>query len=292
MTNWTGEEREKWSRDRSGFSSVDLLVVLGIGLVIGIVLLIGVPQWNRTRGASQSTVALENLRELTIAWTLYASDNEGALPAAGSGIIDGIQSGFSGSNCQYLPHPVPSWAGPDAFNQGGWLGPGEARRGQIDPACSIFFSPLRTYLSGTPRFFRDPADPTTVALPGINNGKALPRVRSFSMNQWIGGPGSGSRPDIAPARKLDELPGGLRGDLVVFLGESPDSIDDGYFVIPPDQSMPGESIPAGYHNGGTGPVSFADGHGELVQWTPSSPEASSPIDPLAWKWLTEHSRVK
>jgi prepilin-type processing-associated H-X9-DG protein len=61
-------------------------------------------------------------------------------------------------------------------------------------------------------------------------------------------------------------------DALVFVDERDDSIDDGEFAI----DMVANQIvnfPAGYH-GGSGGVTFADGHAEIHRWR--SPELQAP----------------
>jgi prepilin-type processing-associated H-X9-DG protein len=51
----------------------------------------------------------------------------------------------------------------------------------------------------------------------------------------------------------------------VFLDESPDGIDDGYFLVFLDRHWLWANLPANYHNGACG-FSFADGHSEIRKW--------------------------
>src|SRR5690349_10891085 len=67
---------------RSGFTLVELLVVIGIiAVLIGILL----PTLNRAREQSRSAVCMNNLRQLGIAYMMYANDNNGWLPASARG---------------------------------------------------------------------------------------------------------------------------------------------------------------------------------------------------------------
>lgn len=56
--------------------------------------------------------------------------------------------------------------------------------------------------------------------------------------------------------------------IFVTLDEHPDSINDGYFLNNPDGMGAGAwgDAPASYH-GGSGGLSFADGHAEIHKWT-------------------------
>ena len=68
----------KTPNSRSGFTLVELLVVLGvIGLLAGLLL----PALAQARLRGQSAQAMNNLRQLGLAWLLYADDHGGRLPA-------------------------------------------------------------------------------------------------------------------------------------------------------------------------------------------------------------------
>ena len=54
-------------------------------------------------------------------------------------------------------------------------------------------------------------------------------------------------------------------NLLVFLDEHPDSINDGWFITNPYSSTEFEDLPANYHNRGCG-LSYADGHAEIHKW--------------------------
>jgi prepilin-type processing-associated H-X9-DG protein len=111
----------------------------------------------------------------------------------------------------------------------------------------------------------------------------VPRIRSMSMNGWVGGPGwdasgkweIGGGPDAwAVYRKSTDINNPGPSQTFVFLDERQDSINDGYFVVDmagyPDQ--PGSwkmgNFPGSYHNG-AGTFSFADGHAEIKRWADS-----------------------
>jgi prepilin-type N-terminal cleavage/methylation domain-containing protein/prepilin-type processing-associated H-X9-DG protein len=64
-------------RKRSGFTLVELLVVMGIiALLVSILL----PSLNRAREAAQRTACLSNLRSVMQLMHLYAADNKGQIP--------------------------------------------------------------------------------------------------------------------------------------------------------------------------------------------------------------------
>lgn len=68
------------SRRATAFTVVELLIVIGL---IAVILSILLPVMNRARSASRSITCLSNLRQLTVAFHLFAERNEGLLPDPG-----------------------------------------------------------------------------------------------------------------------------------------------------------------------------------------------------------------
>ncbi|MHC4331052.1 MAG: type II secretion system protein, partial [Planctomycetota bacterium] len=59
-------------RRKEGFTLIELLVVIAI---IAILLAILMPALNRVREQGKRAVCLSNLKQLSLAWILYADDN-------------------------------------------------------------------------------------------------------------------------------------------------------------------------------------------------------------------------
>src|SRR5438045_2301354 len=64
-------------RSRTGFTLVELLVVIGIIAVLISVLL---PALSKARGRAQTVACASNLRQITTSALLYAAENKGSLP--------------------------------------------------------------------------------------------------------------------------------------------------------------------------------------------------------------------
>jgi prepilin-type processing-associated H-X9-DG protein len=121
-------------------------------------------------------------------------------------------------------------------------------------------------------------------------GHRMPRVRSLSMNNFIGAP---SRSNTSDANAISNPQGSSKyppyqkiSSIVVptltfvFLDEREDSINDGTFSTDADNPLHLRDVPASYH-GGAGGLSFADGHSEIHKWTAPwilQPIQSAPIN--------------
>ena len=71
----TGTVRSKFS-NRAGFTLIELLVVIAI---IAVLMAILMPALNRAREQGKRAACLNNLRQLTMAWIMYADDNDGKM---------------------------------------------------------------------------------------------------------------------------------------------------------------------------------------------------------------------
>jgi len=70
---------------RRGFTLVELLVVIAI---IALLMAILMPVLNSAREQGDRAVCLSNLKQLTLAWIMYADDNDGEICAANVGHSD------------------------------------------------------------------------------------------------------------------------------------------------------------------------------------------------------------
>src|SRR5205807_299999 len=92
--------------------------------------------------------------------------------------------------------------------------------------------------------------------------RGVTRVRSYSMNGWMGSRymESNSRPSgFRTFVRENELAAARPSALWVLLDEHESSIDDGWFLVTMDDSRPFASYPAMRHQHGYG-INFADGH--------------------------------
>lgn len=150
---------------------------------------------------------------------------------------------------------------------------------------------LGPYLGRNPSYFRCPADRSTTTIAG----QRFARVRSVSMNNWVGGIAWSNDNRYRVYRNESEI--GAPGNKWVMTDERPDSIND--FLL---NVQMGEDIiisyPGSFHSSGTW-FSYADGHVDYKRWTTA--ELTRPyvvgrflslgIQPGKedWTWLTERT---
>jgi len=258
---------------RRGFTLIELLVVIAIIAILAAMLLPGLA---KAKQQAQGTLCIANLKQLTLGWIMYAGDNRGYLPKNGDEGNQPTTPNQPNVDPQWCPGEMQGSTPGLATSQGPPPIPGEQtnifwiQHGQIYP-----------YI-GSPGPYRCPADRST-AMGGNAyplGGKGNPRVRSMSMNAWIGPYPSAISGNLGAAAKSYRVyqkdgdvakPGSA--NLWVLMDENPYSINDGWMEENPSgttQDPPiatsWTDIPAGYHNNACG-IGFADSHAQIRKWT-------------------------
>ncbi len=249
------------------FTLIELLVVIAIIAILAALLL---PALASAKAKAHGIACLNNLRQIQLAWILYAEGNDGAVPAAED---DQSSKNQVGSR--------PGTMGTAAWVSG-WLNFSANNRENTNVLLLIHpqHARLAPYQS-SPGVYKCPADKSTVTV----DGRSHRRVRSVSMNQALGGrpwhaqggfPKTGFWLPAPPYRTFQKLAGMNNPEpsrLFVLIDEHPDSINGGGFavrMVESDRMHEARIIdyPASHHNG-SGTLSFADGHSEFRKWIDS-----------------------
>jgi prepilin-type N-terminal cleavage/methylation domain-containing protein/prepilin-type processing-associated H-X9-DG protein len=229
-----------------GFTLIELLVVVAIIAILAGLLL---PVLAHSRAKAQGVSCMNNLRQVGVAWTLYADDFSQTLAYnLGSAEIrsqaaQGIYTSWNSS--------IMSWnSEPDNTN-----------------VVLVTTGGIGPYTGPSAKIYRCPSDLVVSELQASKGWTA--RTRSLSMNAMIGDAGEFSRsganvnnPYYRQFFKLTQIP--EPSQIFVFIEEHPDSINDGYFINK-FYTKRWMDLPAAWH-GGAANLTFADGHAESHKW--------------------------
>ncbi len=273
---------------RGAFTLIELLVVIAIIAILAAMLL---PALNNAKIKAQGISCMNNTRQLMMAWRMYVEENRDVLPFAY------VEDNPANPNYKFAwIHGILSY---NDGNTANWDADSTIKQGAIWPFCGKSL-----------KIFRCPAD-TVVVKPtsGPFSGQSIQRIRSNSMNSWMGMNEGGwtwfGGPEFRKYLKMSDIV--IPGPAMtwVLLDEHPDSINDGFFCVdmrgypdPTQTKFP--DLPASFHNKAGG-LAFADGHSEIHKWR--DPRTMPPIrrtDPPAVDqsnnkdvlWLWEHTTRK
>jgi prepilin-type N-terminal cleavage/methylation domain-containing protein/prepilin-type processing-associated H-X9-DG protein len=249
-----------------GFTLIELLVVIAIIAILAAMLL---PSLSRAKDGAQTTACCNNIKQLELAWSMYADDNQGLL-------VNNCSMVDTRTYRQSWVNNIQDW-GTSVENTN---------------ADFVRSGKLALYVNNNVSVYKCPSDRSMA-----QNG---PRLRSISMNALVGNPlisPNRFNPSWVQFLKMSQFPG--PANFCVFLEEHPDTINDGYFVNTWDQIKWG-NLPGSFHNS-SGNISWADGRVERRRWNPNTvrPPVKGgagggyvPSPNTDYIWLREHSSTK
>lgn len=229
------------SRNRArAFTLIELLVVIAIIAILAGMLL---PALSRAKTKAQGITCVNNLKQLTLCWIMYAGDFDDRL--------------------------IPNW--PGSIN--GWVGGNVAAMPGATNLNEIRNGRLFKYNTSV-AVYSDPAaiiPPSTIPRNALR-GQRL--VRTYSLSGRMGGSdGRDGGPDTSwvlgnrypQYKKMGDIVNPAPSQALTFVDESKETIDDGYFAVKAPGATVWQNSPTVRH-GRAAAFGFADGHAEIYRW--------------------------
>jgi prepilin-type N-terminal cleavage/methylation domain-containing protein/prepilin-type processing-associated H-X9-DG protein len=260
MKNIIRQESRTVLRRNGAFTLIELLVVIAIIAILAALLL---PSLKSAKEQSMGIKCMSNMRQMVLGWKMYAQENKEHIVFSSAGGV-----GADKVNNQYAWCQQEEDFSDSAYN--------------YDPNVDITTGPLYPYINSY-MVYKCPSDTSMIN----HGGQLLPRVRTVSMNFFLGGFGGDNATygggddstwgaDYPIYTKTTDLissqsPG--PSDTWVFVDERQDCINWGNYMTDMSGDTPNapskyefnEDMPGMYHDRSAG-YAFADGHASIQHW--------------------------
>jgi len=266
-----GTLNQRNSTPSKAFTLIELLATIA---VIGVLVALLLPSIGRAKGRAYQVACLNHFQQLTSCWQMYSDDNNGKLVSVGyrfksTGWVNTNAWVLGSMNDDQTIYPAIEAGILDSTNLNG-----------------IKWGGLYHYASSVD-IYHCPMDISSVG--------GVCRVRSYSINGWMGGLTVSGQHEFRVFKTQAEIIKPNPSSAWVFIDEHERSINDGWFAVDMVGSKGGLMDAPATRHGNSYALSFADGHVEVwkltdprtIHWT-ALPISNNPTN-NDWVRLRDHT---